>query len=571
MTRQSRRNGILGVILLVALALRMWNIRQDLPYHYYHDESGVVYDALKMGTGDLNPHYFIYPTLWYYALLSLYGCYFLVGKMAGLFGSARDFALLYLKDPSSFFLLARTLAALMGTAAVWATYRLGKRLFGKSIGLIAAAFFAVLPLHVQNSHYAIVDTPMVTLFICSLFLIASVMRKGKSLQYALSGIVLGLAVATKYTAGVTALSLFYAHWVISRQRNYPFQRFAFSRDLWVSYLLACAAFIIACPFSVLDYRTFIGDLVNQWQCSQSGWYGWEKQPKTLAFFFFGVLKDGMSIPLWIVSLAGIAYAFIRHTKEDILLLTSLVFYLAVMAHSKLTYARYMLPVLPIAAVVSARLVSDLAGTLPLRTKKAAWSCRLILTAGLIFSPLSRSINIDRVFARPALLTQVTKWIEVHIPQGSRILVDEYSMPLVNTPENLRALQKAKLSSRKDFGYRKMTDMFFELQLEAARQAPISYRLTTLPHPVGYLADEKGYHQEWVTIDAVSQMTGYRGKYDYIVISEYRERYYSGARGENIPKRFNFMRDFYRSVQEHCRLVQEFSEGGSWQIRIYQVL
>jgi hypothetical protein len=94
----------LAAILLLALGLRLWGIHYGLPWlFYFHDEPQVVLRALRFGTGDLNPHFFIWPaTLLLYAAFASIGGLFVVGKLAGWWAGKEAFAAAYFEDPSAY-------------------------------------------------------------------------------------------------------------------------------------------------------------------------------------------------------------------------------------------------------------------------------------------------------------------------------------------------------------------------------------------------------------------------------------------------------------------------------------
>ena len=97
--------------------------------------------------------------------------------------------------------------ALLGTGSLWLLYATGTRLFGRAVGLLAAAIEAVAFLPVFYAHLALNDVP--TLFPLTLSLLGSagILRKGRRRDYLLAGVGLGLACASKYTAGIVALPL----------------------------------------------------------------------------------------------------------------------------------------------------------------------------------------------------------------------------------------------------------------------------------------------------------------------------------------------------------------------------
>ena len=132
-----RRYGVLlGLIVLGALALRLWGINFGLPYAYHIDERSYVVGALNLGQGEING----YPQQvgLVNVLLGEYVAYFLVGRLVGLFASAQDFARAYYADPTVFYLLGRLTSAVLGVVSCWAVYLLGKELRNRLVGLMAA-------------------------------------------------------------------------------------------------------------------------------------------------------------------------------------------------------------------------------------------------------------------------------------------------------------------------------------------------------------------------------------------------------------------------------------------------
>ena len=61
----------IGLILLIALALRVAGTSFGLPGTFHPDEPHHINTAVYFGSGDLNPHVFKYPTLWMYFLFIL--------------------------------------------------------------------------------------------------------------------------------------------------------------------------------------------------------------------------------------------------------------------------------------------------------------------------------------------------------------------------------------------------------------------------------------------------------------------------------------------------------------------
>ena len=190
----------LAVVLAGGLALRLWGVRQGLPFAYNADEADhFVAHAIEMfQKGTLNPEYFANPPAYTYVLHFLFAVWY-----GGAAGAVHAFAV----RPEAVYTLARVLAALLGTAALWLLYATGARLFNRAVGLLAAAIEAVAFLPVFYAHLALNDAPTLAPATLSLLGSAGVLRKGRRRDYLSAGIGLGLACATKYTAGIVIVPL----------------------------------------------------------------------------------------------------------------------------------------------------------------------------------------------------------------------------------------------------------------------------------------------------------------------------------------------------------------------------
>ena len=86
---------------------------------------------------------------------------------------------------------------------MWLTYLAGARLFGRTVGLLAAAIFGLAFLPIFYSHLALNDVPTLAPVALALYGIAGVLRRGRRRDYLIAGLGVGLAAATKYTGGMT--------------------------------------------------------------------------------------------------------------------------------------------------------------------------------------------------------------------------------------------------------------------------------------------------------------------------------------------------------------------------------
>ena len=116
----------------VACALRLWGVKQGLPYSYNVDEATHFVPAAVAFFGhDLNPHYFLNPPAYSYLLHIVFELWF---------GSADAVARAYATDPTRGVRgRPRGRGACSARSSVWLTYLAGARLFDRTVGLLAAA------------------------------------------------------------------------------------------------------------------------------------------------------------------------------------------------------------------------------------------------------------------------------------------------------------------------------------------------------------------------------------------------------------------------------------------------
>lgn len=197
---------LLGCIIL-AVCLRGWGLNFGLPYVYHPDESTVIIKAQAMlKTGDLNPHFFNWPSLLIYLNALVHGLHFLLGKLLGIFQSTADIpspvmlgmAVGYMPMPS-IWLASRVLTMSLGVGAVILTFLNGRSLTGKvAVGFIAALLTAVSPTIVTNNRFIAPDTYALFFLMLAFYGAVQVYQTGQTRYYLLSGIAIGLAGAAKY-------------------------------------------------------------------------------------------------------------------------------------------------------------------------------------------------------------------------------------------------------------------------------------------------------------------------------------------------------------------------------------
>jgi YYY domain-containing protein len=94
-------------------------------------------------------------------------------------------------------IVGRALSALSDTGSVWLTIAISRRLFGTRIALLAAVFMATCVLHIQQAHFFVFDSFLVTLVLATFWYCLDIVAHARWRDFAKVGLLLGLTLATK--------------------------------------------------------------------------------------------------------------------------------------------------------------------------------------------------------------------------------------------------------------------------------------------------------------------------------------------------------------------------------------
>jgi len=255
----------LGAVLAAAWLARSWYARDGLPYLHHWDEPQLASTALNMlKTGDMNPGFFNYGSLMIYLelVVDVLHTFSLMGQEATAPGGLTGLDAIQTRYESgwhwtmshpSYLYWNRLLVALMGTATVGVAYRLASELAGRVAGLFAAAALAGMAVHARHSGWVTNDAPM-ALMVAGACLFALLFLRRREPSLLLGSLALcGLAAATKYTAAVS-LALPLAALLgtgLRAERGYRWW-------MWPALALVPAlTFLAACPYALLDLRSFV--------------------------------------------------------------------------------------------------------------------------------------------------------------------------------------------------------------------------------------------------------------------------------------------------------------------------
>jgi len=420
---------LVGLILLAAAVIRIWTIDYDLPYVYHPDEPinlEIIQNIFK--TGDLNPHFFAYPSLFFYINSLAYVPYYLGGKVVGVFTTRADILPLisqsmgvtYAEAPGSV-LFSRLITVLFAIGTVVLTFQLGKRLQKKSsAGLLAALMVAFSPVNVLLGQSVTPDTYVAFFATATCLASLYVLQQGKRRHYIIAGILVGLTASTKYTGGMILITLPAAHFLRHGPTGFR------DRNIYIGLATAALAFLVTTPYSVLDSSTFWQDLQYERQHYSTGHAGMEGD----ALLFYLEYSWNTLGPICIAALAGLVWGFYSRSKEIILLSSFPIGYFVVISSYTVRNDRTFLPLTPFIFLLAASIVSSLLrwarNVRLLRAHTIRTMAALVILAGVLAWPVYRTANglINRT--QPDIRELSRTWISENIPPGSQIAVEPYS-------------------------------------------------------------------------------------------------------------------------------------------------
>ena len=174
----------LGGVLVVATALRLWHVNSvgfNSDEAVYSGQGAAIANEPELG--DLFPVFRAHPLL-VQTFLSL-------GWRLGL-------------DTG----FERLVSVGAGVATVYLVYELGRQLYGRRTGLIAALLLALMPYHVVVSRQVLLDGPMTMLATLTLLLLVRFVLTGRPAWLYATGAAMGLTFLAKETSIVLLLAIY---------------------------------------------------------------------------------------------------------------------------------------------------------------------------------------------------------------------------------------------------------------------------------------------------------------------------------------------------------------------------
>jgi|GEM_PF-358088 len=427
--RLGKLNFALVAIVLLGLALRLWGINFGLPYTYAPDEPSHLLVTLQIvKTGDLNPHWWYYPSLMFYLNAAALGLFFLAGRLAGAFTTLADLPPPHVVamgvgrlDLPGELLVSRGLVALFSAAAIVLVYLIGRRLHAnKWVAAVAALLFAVSPTVVDHSHRFGPDIFALFFSLASFLFAVQIVDEPKLGRYLAAGVAAGLAIASKYNAGVILIPFIVAH----------FLRFGFSgwrrKELYLGLAATGLAFVAAVPFAVLDFPRFWEGV--RWQIFSYSTEGHAGQEGNAWQWYVSYLLGTEGGMVALAALCG-AYSLFAHSNKLLILISFPLVYLLFVSQLLVRNARTSMLIIPFLDLLAAVLIVNvhewMIGTQ--RFRRAVVAAVVAAVGALVIVPPMQTALADNIrLTQPDGRETARQWLEANLPAGARVAEEAYA-------------------------------------------------------------------------------------------------------------------------------------------------
>ena len=407
---------VLGLMMVAGLVLRLLHNDHGLPYVYYVDEGSHFTKRAVEVFRDANPGYFQNPSAYTYLLHLVYR---IVSLPAG---GGETIIEGYRLGREWVFEISRALAAVLCMVGVGAVYAVGRQLWDRRTGLVAAAVLCFAFLPVAFSRLAVTDVG--TLAPVAVLLLLSVrIHEGAGWRTCLwAGVAAGLAIGFKYTAGLVLLAPALALALpLLAQRDRAALRAAATGGLALA-AGTLAAFFVTNPYFFLDLDTALHQLRGQAELAgNQDKFGQEGDSGPL--YYLDSLLWGLGYVAALAAAGGaVALARRDRVRLAILLIFPLALFLYLSVQSRF-FGRWLLPVYPALALLAGYGFVQGLDLVRARAPKLQWPALGVGLVLLLWQPLAADARSMAVLGREDTRAIARQWLAEHNRRELRAIIE----------------------------------------------------------------------------------------------------------------------------------------------------
>ncbi len=357
--------------------------------------------------------------------------------------------------------VGRTLSALADVGSVLMVFVLGRRLYGRKVGLLAAGLTGLAVIHVQHSHFYRPETFTVLLTLATIWATLRMVEKRRLRDSVLLGLMLGLALSPKVNVLplLAPLALGYAYRILDEAEGRwgditPEMVQKVASHALLAAGVALAVFFVTTPYAFIDVGAFLGDVMAQTRMARNaGLWPFTVQYVDTPSFLYQIRQTtvwGLGVPLGVVAWLSIPFTaallFLerRNVRADLLLLAWVVPSILFFESFEVRFLRYLFPLMPVMILLASRMMlweTDRARMLARRISAAAgngvravgWEragkalvvAAIAVPVFVVASTAFYSLAFQKVYADDHPALQASRWVLTEVPRTAPIVMDNH--------------------------------------------------------------------------------------------------------------------------------------------------
>jgi hypothetical protein len=184
--------------------------------------------------------------------------------------------------------------------------------------------------------------------------------------------------------------------------------------------MTIGAFLLASPFSILDFREFFADVMFESQHLARGHAvilgrGWTHH-------MVSSLRYGIGIPLLVAGILGMLLLIVRDRRKGAIVASFPFSYYLLIGSGYTVFARYMIPVVPFLCLTAAYAAIEGAEWVAARAGRTNWKPALVVVSvGCLSWPSMQSVmRFNQLASRIDSRVLGREWLERHAPASATI-------------------------------------------------------------------------------------------------------------------------------------------------------
>jgi hypothetical protein len=414
-------------VILVTLAAFIWfasGIFYGLPQELDPDEQLFVRGAGNiLANRTLDPDWYGAPAqLLMYLLAATFAVVVVVGLTIGEIASLGDVRQMFLDDPSAFFAAGRAVCAMVAALCVPMMLHITSQLrIPRPWAWAAVALFVVSPMTVQYAGLIRMDFLQSFFNMASISLVLAALGRDRPRRALIgAGACVGFAVTSKFTGVIGALPVVAGAATLAIEGRMGWGRVV--TTLAFAGLASLAAAFVTGPYLFIDMNEMLTQLAVENRTTHlshtsPGFFG--------ALWFY--LSEGLPEALGLLGtlLAAAAVLSMLAERRTRILAIYALGYLVFISALNLTWARWTLPLIPVALIALAWGAAQILSRLACPRAMPALLGATFAIIGLPLAVQSAGDAAARI-ANSHTRIDALNWAQTNLPAGSRVLMEVYA-------------------------------------------------------------------------------------------------------------------------------------------------